>query len=250
VTQPPRPREPIAPVALEAIGFDFDHTLGLDHGLEATAFAELAADLGRPIALTEPPWSTTIPELLARFRGGELSVEDAVALFVQSLGVDGDPVDRAQQWREHCYALVPKHVRPVDGAREVLAALRAAGVPLAILTNGWSPLQEKKIAQALGDFPEPILVSEVLGVAKPDAAAFAKLADVLCVAVGAIAYVGDNPKTDVAGAQGAGLVGVWFDWEGISYPGDTPPAQIVIHALAEVAGLVPGRTAETENLVS
>jgi putative hydrolase of the HAD superfamily len=111
-------------------------------------------------------------------------------------------------------------------------------------------LQEKKIAQALGDFPEPILISEVLGVSKPDAAAFAKLVDALRVPSHAIAYVGDNPKTDVAGAQGAGLTGVWFDWEGISYPTDTPPAQIVIHALADVSALVPGRAAETENLVS
>jgi len=233
-----------------AIGFDFDHTLGLDHGLEATAFAELAADLGKPISLADAPWSSIVPALLARFRGGELSVEDAVALFTRELGDDGDPVDRAQQWREHCYALVPKHVTPVDGARAVLDALRAAGVPIAILTNGWSPLQEKKIAQALGDFPEPILISEVLGVSKPDAAAFAKLVDALRVPSHAIAYVGDNPKTDVAGAQGAGLTGVWFDWEGISYPTDTPPAQIVIHALADVSALVPGRAAETENLVS
>jgi putative hydrolase of the HAD superfamily len=238
------------PAAIAAFGFDFDHTLGLDHGLEATAFAELAADLGTPIVLSEPPWSTTIPALLARFRGGELSVEDTVALFLQDLGHEGDPVDRAEQWREHCYALVPKHVTPVAGAREALDALRARGIPLAILTNGWSPLQEKKIAQALGDVPEPILVSEVLGVSKPDAAAFAKLVDVLEVPPHAIAYVGDNPKTDVAGAQGAGLIGVWFDWEGLSYPSDAPPAQVVVHSLAEVTALVPGRTAGVENLVS
>jgi len=236
--------------ALAAIGFDFDHTLGLDHGLEATAFAELAADLGRPIALTDAPWSTTVPDLLARFRGGELSIEDAVALFLTAIGDDGDPVDRAQQWREHCYALVPKHVTVVDGAIAMLAALRAAGVPIAILTNGWSPLQEKKIAAALGDFPEPILVSEVLGVSKPDAAAFAQLVEALRVPAHAIAYVGDNPKTDVAGAQGAGLISVWFDWEGMSYPAGAQPAHLVIHALAEVLALVPGREAETENLVS
>jgi len=235
---------------IEAFGFDFDHTLGLDHGLEATAFAELAADLGKPISLADAPWSATIPTLLARFRGGELSIEDAVALFLRELGDTGDPVDRAQQWRDHCYALVPKHVTPVDGARELLAAIRAAGVPLAILTNGWSPLQEKKIAQALGDFPEPILVSEVLGVSKPDAAAFAKLVDVLHVPPHAIAFVGDNPTTDVAGAQGAGLTDVWFDWEGISYPSDAPRPQLVVHALAELVSLVPGRAAETENLVS
>jgi len=238
------------PADIRAIGFDFDHTLGLDHGLEATAFAELAAELGHPIALDDPPWSTAVPDLLARFRGGELSVEEAVARFVSELGLPDDGVDRAPHWREQCYALVPRHVTPVAGARELLAALRARGIPIAILTNGWSPLQEKKIAQALGDFPDPILVSETLGVSKPDAAAFAKLVDVLGVPAHAVAYVGDNPKTDVAGAQGAGLTGVWFDWEAISYPADTPPAQVVVHGLAEIESLVPGRAAGTENLVS
>jgi putative hydrolase of the HAD superfamily len=238
------------PPDIVAIGFDFDHTLGLDHGLEATAFAELAAEFGRPIALSEPPWSTTVPALLARFRGGELSCEEAVALFLRELGVADDGIDYAQHWREHCYALVPRHVTPVAGASELLAVLRARGIPIAILTNGWSPLQEKKIAQALGDFPEPILVSDTLGVSKPDAAAFAHLVAALRVPAHAIAFVGDNPKTDVSGAQGAGLTAVWFDWEGISYPADTPPAQVVVHGLAELESLVPGRAAGSENLVS
>jgi putative hydrolase of the HAD superfamily len=236
--------------AIRAIGFDFDHTLGLDHGLEATAFAQLAAARGTPIALAEPPWSTTIPVLLARFRGGELSLEDAVAAFLDRLGHGGDPVECAREWREQCYALVPAHVTPVAGARELLAALRARGIPIAILTNGWSPLQEKKIARALGDFPEPVLVSATLGVAKPAAAAFATLADALRVPASAVAYVGDNPLTDVSGARGAGLIAVWFDWEGQTYPAGTPQAQVVIHQLAEVESLVPGRAAGTENLVS
>ena len=32
-----------------AIGFDFDHTLGVDHGLELRALYAYAAELGRPL---------------------------------------------------------------------------------------------------------------------------------------------------------------------------------------------------------
>jgi len=231
---------------IEAVGFDFDHTLGLDHGLEAQAFVALAAELGTTISFSEEPWRTTITHLLARFRGGEMSTEAAVAAFCAALGRDADPA-YATRWREICLELVPAHVTPVDGARDLVAALRERGVPIAILTNGWSPLQEHKIARALGDFPEPILVSERLGVAKPDPAAFAQLVAALGVAAGAVAYVGDNPSTDVRGAQDAGLVDIWFDWEGVSYPAAAPPARYVVSRLVDVNALVPGREAETEN---
>jgi putative hydrolase of the HAD superfamily len=236
---------------IKAVGFDFDHTLGLDHALEATAFAELARELGSPIALANEPWSGLVPRLLTRFRAGELSVEDAVGIFLRDLGRSDDPVDHAERWRELCYDLVPAHVRPVDGARETIAALCRAGIPVAIFTNGWSPLQEKKIAQALGDFPGPVLVSETLGVSKPDGAAFARLADALGAPESAIAYVGDNPRVDADGARSAGMLGIWFDWEGTPHPADLAPAQETIHHLSELLALVPpGRGAGTENLIS
>ncbi|MGB8266113.1 MAG: HAD family hydrolase [Candidatus Velthaea sp.] len=235
---------------IQGVGFDFDHTLGLDRGLEAEGFTRLAAELGTPISFAREPWTSTIAGLLARFRGGELSSTEMVAQFCAALERRADPCDRAPRWREICCGLVDAHVIAVPGACEALAELRARGVPIAILTNGWSPLQERKIARALGAFPEPVLVSETLGLAKPAAGAFVKLADALGVARERVAYVGDNPLIDAAAAQAAGLIGVWFDGEGIAAPAGAPPADYVIRRLAELATLVPGRAAATENLIS
>jgi FMN phosphatase YigB (HAD superfamily) len=229
-----------------AVGFDFDHTLGLDNGLEVTAFHRLSAELGYPLTDPGGPEAALIAELLARFRAGAISLDDAVDGFVERLGVDANP-QHATRYREICFGLVDELVTPIEGAKEVVERLAQRGVPTAILTNGWSPLQHLKIARAIG-YSGPILVSDELGILKPDAAAFGKLIDVLGVARDRIWFVGDNPKTDIAGAQGAGLRGVWFDWESISYPADAPRPDVRIGHLHELLDLLPGPDVQTENV--
>jgi putative hydrolase of the HAD superfamily len=81
-------------------------------------------------------------------------------------------------------------------------------------------------------------VSSDVGVQKPEPAAFTALANALGAAPEAIAFVGDTPASDVAGAISAGMQGVWFDAEGATYPTDLPPPSAVIHNLAELPRLL------------
>jgi 5'-nucleotidase len=217
------------------IGFDFDHTLGTDNALERKACYAFAAELGAPLDPHDGVWPSRIEALLAEFRAGQITLERMVARFGEALGVrDADP----DRWREQCYALIDPLVRPIDGARELLEWLRTRGIPLAILTNGWSPLQQKKIERALGpDAVKEILVSDRIGAIKPDPAAFAELLDALDVPAERAWYVGDNPRGDVGGALAAGLKAVWFDWEGQTYPPDLPPPTLRIRALRELETL-------------
>ena len=227
-----------------AIGFDFDHTLGVDNGLERKAMYAYASELGGPLDPADAAWRTRIDDLLATFRAGDVPMDDMLARFADALGTS-QPA-RAERWREICYALVDPLVRPIDHARELLDTLRARAVPTAILTNGWTPLQQKKIARALGaDIAQtmPILVSDALHAYKPDPAAFAALADTLQTPREDVWYVGDNPRGDVAGALAAGLRAVWFDWENQSYPQDLPPPTLRIASLRELEKL-------TENTIA
>lgn len=220
-----------------ALGFDFDHTLGRDNGLERRALYALAADAGSPIDPSDAAWTARVDELLDRFRSDALGMDAMVAEFAASLGVVGL---RPERWQEHCYALVDTLVEPLPGARELLAELRARGVPHAILTNGWSPLQEKKVARALGEtiVGTTVLVSAAIGVAKPARAAFDLLVDELGMERERCWYVGDNPRTDVAGSVAAGLRAIWLDAAGVRYPQDVPRPMVRIAALRELEALI------------
>jgi len=219
-----------------AIGFDFDHTLGLDHGLELCAMYIYAAELGHPLDQRDPALRKALEALLLDFRNGLLTLESLVLVFAEQLKAQGaDPA----RWREICYGLVDRLVQPIDGAPQVLLHLRARAIPVAILTNGWTPLQQKKIDRALGAAAGgvPVLVSDAIGAIKPARAAFDALVVTLGAPRDATWYVGDNPRGDVGGALAAGLRAVWFDWEGVSYPQELPPPTMRIGALRELETL-------------
>jgi putative hydrolase of the HAD superfamily len=69
-----------------------------------------------------------------------------------------------------------------------------------------------------------MVFSDQLGFAKPDPRIFAKALEGIGVAAAGCAFVGDNPHTDIAGAQAAGMFAVQVgskEREGI-----TPDARI------------------------
>jgi HAD superfamily hydrolase (TIGR01549 family) len=221
-----------------ALGFDFDHTLAIDHALERDAFYKLAEVLGEPIPAEDVAYRAQIDTLLADFRAGTMPLDAAVKRFVASLHnehvTDRDETDH---FRRICYELVDTHVQPLAGLRELLAHLERAAIPHAILTNGWSPLQEKKAA-AIG-FRGPVLVSDLIGAAKPSARAFLRLAETFAVAPGDVWYVGDNPVADVNGALAAGLRAIWLDRGELAYPQSQPPPTLRITDLRELIERFP-----------
>jgi FMN phosphatase YigB (HAD superfamily) len=216
-----------------AFGFDFDHTLGVDNGLERKALYAYADELGRPLAPDDAASRKHLDALLALFRAGDITMDDALARFGELIRVRQI---RTERWREICYGLVPHLVEPIDGARELLTTLQARGIPTAILTNGWTPLQQKKIAHALGDdaLEMPILVSDAIHAIKPSREAFDALVTALNVPREQVWYVGDNPLGDIAGALAAGLRAAWFNWENQTYPQDLPPPTLTIASLREL----------------
>jgi FMN phosphatase YigB (HAD superfamily) len=219
-----------------AIGFDFDHTLGVDNGLERKALYAYANELGRPIPPDDPAYRKEFGDLLAAFRAGEITMDEMLARFAHVIEA---PTARTDRWREICYDLVPELVRPIEGANDLLTTLRANAIPTAILTNGWTPLQQKKIAHALGDgaLAMPILVSDAIHAIKPSPAAFDALVSALGVPREQVWYVGDNALGDAAGALAAGLRAAWFNWENQTYPQDLPPPTLTVASLRELETL-------------
>jgi HAD superfamily hydrolase (TIGR01509 family) len=225
-----------------AVGFDFDHTLGLDNKIEATIALEMLAEIAGP-SYDAQAAAHGIGAALASYRQGDLTVEEGIGSFFERYSHDAAASRHAAaEFRPRVVARSPEFTTALPGARETLSALRALGIPYALLTNGWSPLQEAKAAQI--GFDGAVFVSERLGARKPSQRAFEALADHFACPFPEIWYVGDDPRNDVAGANACGAISVWFDWEGLVYPQDLSRPTYRIGALDELIPLVQGQIKE------
>lgn len=193
----------------------------------------MCASGGRSATLAEE--IVHIDALLSEQRAGAYTIDGAVERFVTERGIT-EAAPFVERYKRMAMDCVDVFFVPEADARSTLLQLRKRGVPYAILSNGWSPLQQHKAA-SIG-FDGPILVSDILGVQKPASEAFALLASALGTAAAETAYVGDNPLTDVAPAIAAGQRGVWFDTENAPYPSDLPAPSAVIHRLTELLALL------------
>ncbi|HEV2261613.1 MAG TPA: HAD family hydrolase [Candidatus Rubrimentiphilum sp.] len=226
--------QPLIIVRFSALGFDIDHTLGIDNKLERVAFLhlleEICAQGGHALGTLDQE-SVAIDKLLAAHRSGAFSIDEAVNRFVAARGVP-----RSDAWLRRYKEMVLENVDhffiPQPDASFVLKELDTRRIPCAVLSNGWSPLQQRKAERV--SFRGPVLVSDMLGVQKPQAAAFLALARALEREPAAVAFVGDNPIDDIDAAQRAGMPAIWFDAEGERYPGELAAPDAVIHRLAEL----------------
>jgi HAD superfamily hydrolase (TIGR01549 family) len=226
------------PRRIRAVGFDFDHTLGIDNKLERVAFLRLldrACTQGGRCLGTLAEEIERIDELLADQRAGHCTIEEAVEGFMRERGAP-DPGSAVDEYKRLCVDMVPAFVIPQPDARDVLRALRERGIPTGILTNGWSPLQQHKARRV--KFEGPVVVSSDIGIQKPERAAFEALARALDAPLEHVAYVGDTPQSDVAGSLRAGMMSVWLDAEGVKYPSGMPQPSATVHTLTELLSLV------------
>jgi HAD superfamily hydrolase (TIGR01549 family) len=221
-----------------AVGFDIDHTLLIDNKLERVAMLHLLQgirDEGGMVFDSLAKETEIVDDLLTRQRSGRCTIEEAIEEFVRSRDIS-DPAPYVRTFRETALRMVDSFITPDPYARSVIDELRADGIPMAILSNGWNPLQKAKAHRA--GFAGPMLVSAEIGTQKPDPIAFHLLAERLGVPPEHCVYVGDTPVDDCAGAIHAGLQSVWLDHEGKIYPPDIPRPTHVVHALRDLPGVI------------
>ena len=112
-------------------------------------------------------------------------------------------------------------------ALRCLAALRARGVPLALVTNGDASQQRDKIERhRLASFFDVIVIEGEFGVGKPDAAVYRHALAALGRAPTEAWMVGDHIEFDVGAPMRLGLSAVWLDRAGTGLP---PGTSVVPH---------------------
>ena len=114
-------------------------------------------------------------------------------------------------------------VAPFPRAIETLDALRAAGVRLALVTNGQSAVQRAKIERFdLERRFDHVQIEGEHGFGKPEPQAYHHALERLSSEAREAWMVGDNLEWEVAAPQKLGLHAIWFDPRGAGLPAGSP----------------------------
>ena len=128
-----------------------------------------------------------------------------------------------------------------DDAPATLAQLRPY-YRLGLVTNGPSRMQRPKIEQfRLDDYLDLLIVSEEVGVAKPDPAIFHLALERLGARAERPLYVGDSLEFDLPGAAAAGLPFIWMNPRHEPLPAHLPAPLATIERLSELVGLLANK---------
>jgi len=205
--------------------FDLDDTL-LDH-----SYAEHAALQALHAAEDRPFGTHTFDTVLAAYRvinpvvwqryasGAYTKHQAKVGRFSQLLERLTLPTDSDEQLAHRYLQTYATFWRPVMGAMEAFQAI-ADHVPVGILTNGFVEVQQAKLRQfsMLSDLSATIVISEEVGVLKPDPRLFSEAAARAETRPEDILYVGDSLTSDVHGSLGAGWQVAWYAGDPFDHP--------------------------------
>ncbi len=102
---------------------------------------------------------------------------------------------------------------PLAGVPEMLNALHQQGVKMGIITNGFTELQQNRLRNTqTEEFFEIVVVSEQIGVAKPDRQVFDYAFSLMDEQDKTkVLMVGDTLASDILGGYNAGIDTCWFN---------------------------------------
>ncbi|MDD1782994.1 pyrimidine 5'-nucleotidase [Enterovibrio sp. ZSDZ35] len=114
--------------------------------------------------------------------------------------------------------------QPLEGVKDIVPEL-AQKAKLGIITNGFVQLQQVRLERTgMADFFDLVVISEEVGVAKPDAAIFEHT---LSLAghpeKSRVLMVGDNAASDVLGGNNAGIDTCWLNVDAKPLPDGVVP---------------------------
>lgn len=124
------------------------------------------------------------------------------------LALDPERIERLQNAHAAAYKRRIDDVRPLPGARELLAFLTEAGIPWAIATSGRMETAGPAMASLGVDIQRiPVITRDAVKYAKPDPDLFLAAADRLGIDISACFVVGDS-VWDMLAAQRARALGI------------------------------------------
>lgn len=210
---------------MRAFLFDLDDTLFDHRHATRMSLGEIRARLA-PLArldldALEEQHAVVLEELHRRVLAGAIDVDRArLERFRRLVAAQGGAVEEqelaaaAQVYRS---AYVQAR-RAVSGAVELLQALRPYG-RIAVVSNNVEAEQVAKVAAcAIDRHIDALVVSEAVGVTKPDPAIFAIALERLGAKADHAVMIGDSWGADIEGARAAGIRAIWYNPLGRACP--------------------------------
>ena len=220
-----------------AVLFDLDDTL-FDHRRSARAALRQVHRVHAPgfdFEAFERHHARYLEEMHLEVLAGRIGLDDArrerFRRVFEALGVALAPevVDAvASAYREGYIT----SRRPLDGAAELLSALKP-DARIAIVTNNLLDEQQDKLRHCgLAPFVDVLVASEDVGISKPEPGIFEIALARAGVSPASAVMVGDSWINDVGGARAAGIAAVWFNPDRLPRPSDE-------EGIGEIATLRP-----------
>ncbi|MGI8712541.1 MAG: HAD family hydrolase [Solirubrobacteraceae bacterium] len=200
-----------------AVIFDLDETLFDHRGAALAGVRAWLAELGEAASdeLTGL-WFSLEERYVRAWHRGELSFaeqrRERIREMLATVGRDG--ADDAALDASFARYLLRYEAgwRRFDDVDDALADVAAAGLRVAVLTNGAERQQNQKLSAVdLAGRVGPVFCCDALGFAKPDARAYELVCERLDMSPARVLHVGDRHDLDVVAARDAGLSAVHLD---------------------------------------
>lgn len=156
-------------------------------------------------------------------------------LFLRALGISEDHAGTITDMYVREYPAVNA---PMPGARTIVGELSMKYIT-GVVSNGFPDVQYTKL-ETIGlkqDFA-CVVLSEEIGIRKPDPGIFLHTASLLKIKPGECLYVGDSYANDVTGAVKAGMAVCWFNRERAKPANRDIKPDFEISDLTEIAALL------------
>jgi|tagenome__1003787_1003787.scaffolds.fasta_scaffold20415241_2 putative hydrolase of the HAD superfamily len=198
---------------LQAILLDLDDTLIDTSAVERRRWVEVSALIRAAAPNVDLAAMTERYKAFDRGRGpvdtGVTQYDDFRATRLRHALAPWTPVSRRLL---EAYLIVSNaiadEIQPLPGAVMLIEEIRSRGIPLAVVTNGPSAWQRRKLElTGIGALVDATVISAEIGRAKPDPLPFLRACELLGAEPAGALMIGDNAACDIAGAEAAGLRG-------------------------------------------
>lgn len=236
------------------IFFDFDDTLYDTHGNSVIALRKLYEEkhwneIMPPFDVFNKAYVETNVEVWTKYTNGEIDrdtliVERFRKPITEMINMRGG--DTSWVTPEACLALSDRYgdiisLEPgiVDGAEELVSYLTKKGYRIHLCSNGFHEVQYRKLkSSGLEKYFSTVILSEDAGANKPRKEFFDYAFEKTGAKPSTTVMIGDNYRTDIAGAMNAGTDSILFNrWHDNvkSYP---KQPTYVVNKLEDIKGIL------------